>query len=409
MNDSQLLQQADRCVKCGLCLAVCPTYALRANEADSPRGRIALIQGMLTGDLDASTQLEAHLRGCLHCLNCAKACPSAVEYSLIIDAGLERLPKKSSWRLDQLSRWGQRPWLQQLARGLNLPGLHRLAEGLSWGSWRRLLELLPQVARPLQPGPAVAGPVVRGPVVQGQTALFLGCIGQLNDSPAQHALVRLCAALQIPLSIPPGQGCCGALHRHQGFAESSEPLRQANRQAFVEAGPILSLSSGCGAELRQQFGDQLEDASAFIARQTWPAGLTLQPLAARVALHSPCSLRNGLGTEQAVWRLLQRIPEIQLLSLENSLGCCGGAGLQLIEQPQLADQLAEPLLEQIERLRPDFIVTSNSGCALHLRRALRLRGMDMPLLHPIELVARQLPWSTMAANPSRSSSKEHRA
>ena len=39
----------DDCVHCGFCLDSCPTYVLWANEADSPRGRIVLIDEALTG------------------------------------------------------------------------------------------------------------------------------------------------------------------------------------------------------------------------------------------------------------------------------------------------------------------------------------------------------------------------
>jgi len=71
----QLLQEADRCVKCGLCLPHCPTYRLNLDEGDSPRGRISLIQAWVGVDI-ASRASQIHLDRCLGCLACESACDS---------------------------------------------------------------------------------------------------------------------------------------------------------------------------------------------------------------------------------------------------------------------------------------------------------------------------------------------
>ncbi|MGB1427236.1 MAG: 4Fe-4S dicluster domain-containing protein, partial [Cycloclasticus sp.] len=66
----------DLCVKCGLCLPHCPTYTLSQNENESPRGRLALIQGWSEGQLELSDTLTQHIDNCLTCRACEKMCPA---------------------------------------------------------------------------------------------------------------------------------------------------------------------------------------------------------------------------------------------------------------------------------------------------------------------------------------------
>ena len=79
---------------CGLCLPHCPTYQLHHSEAESPRGRIALMQALASGRLEASEALRGHLNSCLVCRACEKMCPSKVPYGQLIDTTRAQLRKQ---------------------------------------------------------------------------------------------------------------------------------------------------------------------------------------------------------------------------------------------------------------------------------------------------------------------------
>src|ERR1700744_5800340 len=73
------------CVHCGFCTATCPTYLIRGDELDSPRGRIYLIKDMLERDVPAPEATVTHIDRCLSCLSCMTTCPSGVHYMHLVD------------------------------------------------------------------------------------------------------------------------------------------------------------------------------------------------------------------------------------------------------------------------------------------------------------------------------------
>ena len=89
-----------KCVHCGFCNAVCPTYQLLGSELDGPRGRIYLIKQALEG-APATERTRLHLDRCLTCRACEPACPSGVQYGRLADIGRkvveERVPR-SGWQ-----------------------------------------------------------------------------------------------------------------------------------------------------------------------------------------------------------------------------------------------------------------------------------------------------------------------
>jgi glycolate oxidase iron-sulfur subunit len=95
-----------------------------------------------------------------------------------------------------------------------------------------------------------------------------------------------------------------------------------------------------------------------------------------------------LGGGGAVFELLARIPGLEVTKLTAGSNCCGAAGLQLLSHPQQSAALRAPKLDAIRTAAAPLLLTSNTGCALHLAAGLGIDGPEV--LHPVELLARQL-------------------
>ncbi|MBI3171168.1 MAG: hypothetical protein HYZ32_01075 [Hydrocarboniphaga effusa] len=99
-----------------------------------------------------------------------------------------------------------------------------------------------------------------------------------------------------------------------------------------------------------------------------------------------------LKDPETVRSLLALIPQldVQPLGQGSEGGCCGAAGSYFLTQTAMADRLLEPLLERIRRECPDYVLSSNVGCSLHLAAGLRRSGIRAPVWHSARLLAQQL-------------------
>lgn len=366
-----LVALADRCVQCGLCLPHCPTYQMDRSEAESPRGRIAYIRAVATGQLAPSAAGDTHLDHCLGCRRCEAACPAGVRYGeLLVGARTEQarrnpLPVRS------------RAILALLARPRLLARLVALR--------RRLGRAVPSAWRgPLPPAPAPVALPRHAPDAGAPLALFAGCIARPFESPTRAALTRLLAAAGEGVALPEGQGCCGAAAAHAGDASGAAALVAANRVAFAGQTKVLCLATGCHDTLARSLDGVAPVEDALVSLERVADALRFRTPGHRVALHLPCTQRSVVSSDGALRRLLGRVPGLDLVELPDT-GCCGAAGLHQLTEPARAAALRAPLLEALAASGARELLSANIGCRLHLAG-----GTTIPVRHPIEFLAEHL-------------------
>ena len=409
-TSNQILSLADRCVKCGLCLPQCPTYNLTENENESPRGRIALIQGWLSGQLAPSEKLVTHLEQCLLCRRCERICPSIVPYGEIIDRAKIVLNENNalhfSWQ-KLINRLGLKMLINKrlsavlvtLLRFMQKSGALLLLQKLQVIKllrFQRMLETLPELDKPFTPEPFY--PTTTGK--QGEVALFVGCLSCSFDAKTVAASIRLLNRLGYDVHVPAQQVCCGALHLHEGNKKTASNYASTNVSTFSQLkniSAIISLVNGCTSQLKEYsqlvpvtFTPAVKDIVEFIAELDWPENVEITPLDKTVALQIPCSLQNTLRAEDKLLSLLARIPGINLPPDAIYNRCCGAAGAYFINFPLISDKLKYKAIDKLTKTAPELIISSNLGCALQLKAGLKHRHENIDVIHPVLLLEQQL-------------------
>lgn len=417
------------CVHCGFCLPACPTYEVTADEADSPRGRIVLMRALMKGEIAADdAALALHLDRCLGCRACESVCPAGVVFGPALEdarAAIARrrgLPLSTRIALWVLAKPARQQLLWFVARLLRRTGVPRfLAHGAGSGAPQlaRMMAMLaatePLKTRGRPGGQAAVGLGASTPHGGSSTprraqpssrpaALFRGCIQQGLFRHVHDATIAALEANRITTTEVPRQVCCGALAAHAGHDTLARDLARRNVRAFDAAAPgqpIVVNSAGCGAMLKAYgdwlAGDPLEPAARDLAARVGDVSEALAgagpvtgrtSIVATVAYDAPCHLLHAQKVAEPPHRVLAAVPGLTEVALEGSERCCGGAGLYTLLEPELSDEVLARKLEAITASRAQIVATGNPGCQMQIGAGLLLHGHDIPVCHPVELLAR---------------------
>lgn len=388
------------CVHCGFCLQSCPTYLSTGDEADSPRGRIVLLKGLLQGRVSPQEdRLAFHLDRCLGCRSCESACPSGVRYGPALERARYVLndvrPIPLAARIVNTTMANGRLWRPLLGLARSVRPVAALVGGRS-----RIGMAFGMLAASRQLDGNVDAPGAFAPSSSSPAHLFTGCIMDGLFSHVHDATERTLKANGLEPVPLPGQVCCGALHAHSGQHDEARELARKNVLAFgsVSEGPVIVNSAGCGAILKEYgdllAGDPLEsEARAFASRVVDVAEALAQSgprqganVRARVAYDAPCHLLHAQGVADAPRQVLQAVPGLELVHHSGSDQCCGGAGSYTLTERRLSSAVLDRKVASLLQSEPDFVATGNPGCIMQIGAGLMAAGSSVQVVHPVEIL-----------------------
>jgi glycolate oxidase iron-sulfur subunit len=400
------------CMRCGMCLPHCPTYKETFLETASPRGRVALMRKLQEGELVESEKFAEYLSLCLDCQACASACPCGVNAGeLVADFRCESKQEKGLSMMEELILRKLVPHPDRLETAMaplrlyQLTGMQKVVRSLgvlkmfppALGRMEGLLPALPSA--PLRQTLNEVSPA-QGPKMKGRVGFFLGCVMSLVFSEASLATVRLLTALGYEVVTPKEQKCCGAPnmlgHDREGLLQAARYNTELLNSCDVDF--VVTDCGGCGAELKKYghhldgdaeavaFSAKVRDISEVLAGEGEELKEMLKKLSVKVTYHDPCHIAHCQGIRSQPRALIRMIPGIDFRELADADACCGSAGTYNLEKPEMSDRVLSRKVVNVQKTGAEYLVTSNPGCLLQLKKALSEATPQVKVIHLTELL-----------------------
>lgn len=368
-----------RCTLCGSCKASCPTYEESLTEGMSARGRLKLVKGLMTGELEPAPLLIDRIFSCILCGACSSVCPLGINIPDLIHEGRRLLKKRDKRRrilrylLQFSTTWPDLSFkILSMGQDFVVPFLAK----------RKIIPFNPDI--PDQPFHALEQ-VHKVPKKKGRVAIFTGCSVNYIFPHLGESLINVLQSLGYEVVLPKDEVCCGAPLRALGMEEEAAELARNNHRIFsrLKVDAILSLCPTCTLTLKHEYmsliGKGLEkaaDISVFLQDKLEH----VDTIDSTVTYHDPCHLQYSLGVKKEPRDI---IAKAGLGIIEPaSQGCCGFGGTFCLSYKELSEKLLFRQSANVMATKAETVVTSCPGCMLQLGRTIT----DRPVIHLIELI-----------------------
>ena len=416
-----LREELDQCMKCGMCMSVCPVYNAEKDEGAVARGKIVIAEAVLSGDLAIDDQeVIDTLFNCLVCKSCMQACPSGVQFDRIMLDLRSAIVQKNGL-----------PWLKSaifagLRNSAVLDGAMKLGaamQGLVFRENTRLRAISPRSPfailgqsagfdeNRLFPAPTThplrdrVPEIIPAEKAKMRVAFFTGCSFHYFYPGAGLDLIEVLTENHVEVVVPKGQQCCGTPVLVHGDTDTARTLARRNIDAMDESGAayIVTGCGSCGGAWQHEFahllgtdpvyGPKVEhwaartfDISTFLTRivaYRVPQG----QVDAVVTYHDSCHLKKSMKVFQEPREILRAIPGVIFQEMTKPDACCGSGGSYGLTHPDTSGVIAQKKAADAASTGASTIATGCPACMMQLLDSTHRFGSKQRVRHYISLLA----------------------
>ncbi len=222
------------------------------------------------------------------------------------------------------------------------------------------------------------------------------------------ATYKLLRHLDIDVTYPQRQTCCGQPMANAGFESQAIPLAEKFETLFAPYDYVVAPSVSCTAFVKLNYPRLLEgrhecltsgrimDVVEFL-HDVVKVERRLGTFPHRVSLHNSChgvrELHLSSPSEQHVDRfnkiadLLRLVDGIDLVEPERADECCGFGGMFSVEETAVSAQMGRDKVERHIQTGAEYVTGPDCSCLMHMAGVARKHKMPIQFKHVVEILA----------------------
>lgn len=379
-----VFKQLGQCIRCASCLNVCPVYGLLGGQVygDVYAGGIG---ALLTAFLHSEEAAESIQELCLSCGRCREMCPGQVDIPDLILHLRQQVREKMP-----------PPFLQRFILRNVVPSKTRLDVSLKAAApAMRFFRQAPSPARRFfRDDFQTIQQDISKPV--GTVAFFHGCMVDYFYPGIGRAVVSLLNGAGYRVELPVSD-CCGAPAFYSGMEKEAKKIAARNLEKVTDkeydfivtvcpTGTVM-LKKYWPQSLQARTVDMIRLLHEFLKEGRLNFNGNIQEEERVVTYHYSCHLKRDSGIDSEPVELLNAVPGVRYIEMEEADRCCGFAGSYSAKLPEISNEILKRKIKNIRDSGAQVVLTDCPGCLFALRKGLKIAGSPIEVHHTAVFIA----------------------
>jgi len=229
--------------------------------------------------------------------------------------------------------------------------------------------------------------------------LFIPCYVDQFYPEIGKATLSILQKLGYKVDYPLAQTCCGQPMANSGFENKSEKSVQHFKNVFGGFEYVVAPSASCVLFIQEQVhgrdGPKLFELSDFLVNHHKDE-LAFSSYHKKVGIHTSCHGLRGLrlgksselvGEEYSYLRsILEKIPDLELVSLDRQDECCGFGGTFSVVEEAVSVRMGQDRLADHDKNGSELITGTDMSCLMHLSGLAKRKNDNREIVHFSEIL-----------------------